>query len=258
MVSWRTSPLLSHLAERQLEPEWMDQPGLDPVLHHQSLCGLARLNAWSRSTAILWRPIQRLLRQSGMHALRILDLGSGAGDVTIGLWKRASRAGLRVQAVGYDISPVAVAHARRRARLARAEVTFHERDIFADSVPDTFDVVFCSLLLHHQGSTGAVELMRRMRCAARRLALMNDLERTISARFLVGVGSRLLSRSPIVKVDGQRSVKAAFTPSEALELATLAGWENAHLKRHWPCRFVLSTNTTTPSSRPMRRSICTG
>jgi hypothetical protein len=58
--------------------------------------------------------------------------------------------------------------------------------------------------------------------------------------LLACAGTRLLSRSPVVHVDGPRSVAAAFTPAEALDLAQRAGLTGATVVRRWPCRFLLT------------------
>ena len=63
---------------------------------------------------------------------------------------------------------------------------------------------------------------------------------TRHGRHLVEEGSRLLTRSPIVHVDGPLSVRAAFTVAEARQLAERAGLSGATIRRHWPQRFLLS------------------
>ena len=111
---------LGGLAERNMQPEIMDQPELDRAKHLNALRGLAHVNWFSRSVGIVWRPIRRLARRlqsanSRTAPLRILDLASGGGDVAIGLARRARRRGLDMDIVGYDLSPTAVDHARARA-----------------------------------------------------------------------------------------------------------------------------------------------
>ena len=70
--------------------------------------------------------------------------------------------------------------------------------------------------------------------------LINDLIRSRVGYLLAYFGTRLLSRSRLVHVDGPLSVAAALTCSEALRLADRAGLKGASLSRHWPERFLLS------------------
>ena len=230
----RLLPALS----RRLRPEVMDQPGLDPGRHRQALRGLGRINYWSRSAAILWPPLAALARNHGRPA-RVLDLASGGGDVPIRLWHRAGRAGLPIVVEGCDISPLAVDHATRQAERQGAEVRFFVTDALTDALPEGYDAVVCSLFLHHLTEEQAVALLRRMATAGK-LVLVNDLVRSRAGLLLARVGTRLLSLSPVVHVDGPRSVEGAFTIAEAHALAERAGLSGATVEPRWPCRFLLT------------------
>ena len=98
----------------------------------------------------------------------------------------------------------------------------------------------CSLFLHHLANDEALQLMRSMASAARQAVLIDDLLRTQWGYALCWVGCRILSRSPIVHVDGPLSVQGAFTVPEVRSLADQAGLSGARIKRHWPERFLLS------------------
>lgn len=230
---------LLDVSRRVLRAEEMDDPGLDPERHAHALRGLARINAWSGSARILWRGLAPLLRASPGAPLRILDVASGAGDVPIRLWQRARRAGLKVEIAGCDVSPTAVAFARQRAADVGAAVEFHVGDVLQGELPAGYDVVTCSLFLHHLEDDEAVGLLRRAAAAARRLVLVNDLSRTRGGFLMAWLGTRLLSRSAVVHVDGPRSVERAFTVAEARDLAQRAGLTGATVARRWPCRWLL-------------------
>ena len=227
------------LTLRHRVTELMDQPGLDEQLHQQALCGLRRVNWFSRSSGILWPAICDLARQVERRPLRVLDVACGGGDVTVATACRAKRAGIEMQVDGCDISPVAVRHAQRQAEQARTDACFFELNALSDPLPDDYDVVMCSLFLHHLEEAEAVELLRRMSVAARHLVLVNDLRRTQSGYWLARFGCRLLTRSHIVHTDGPSSVAAAFTVDEALQLARQAGIEDMTVSRRWPQRFLL-------------------
>jgi SAM-dependent methyltransferase len=227
------------LSQRRRRPEIMDQPGLDPGRHVSALRGLARINFWSRSAGILWPPLAALARRLDTAPLRVLDLASGGGDVAIRLWHKAKRAGLDFHAEGLDLSPLAVQHARAAAARQRADVAFQVGDVLQGPLPSGFDAVICSLFLHHLDDDQAVPFLRRMAATAGRLVLVNDLARGWLSLALAHVGTRLLSRSPVVHNDGPRSVEGAFTPAEALALAETAGLAGATVARRWPCRYLL-------------------
>lgn len=228
------------LSQRCCQPEIMDQPDLDEQRHWNALRGLERINRWSGSARILWPAVRDLARAGHSVPLRILDLASGAGDVSIGLWRRARRAGLPVQVDGWDISPRAVTYARKRAGDQKAEVQFFQADALRSDIPDGYDVLVSSLFLHHLGEEEGSHLLTRMARAARRMVLINDLVRNTAGYLLAFLGTRILSASDVIHVDGPRSVAAAFTVLEALALAEKAGLAGATVARRWPCRWLLT------------------
>lgn len=218
----------------------MDQPDLDRRQHGEALQSLARLNFWSGSVGLLWPSVRRLAQRLNARSLTVLDLATGAGDVPIGLWTKARRAGLDLQITGCDVSDCAIEAARARSEKANAPVHFETRDVLVDPPIKTYDVITCSLFLHHLDEEPAIQLLRIMSVAARHLVLVNDLERSVTCYLLVKLATRLLSRSKVVWIDGPRSVEGAFSLAEARDLALRAGMKTAVIERRHPCRFLLS------------------
>ena len=227
------------LRRRQRLPEIMDQPDLRPARHVGALRGLARVNFWSGSAGILWPPLAELARRLG-RPIRVLDVGSGGGDVPLRLWRRARRAGLDLRIDGCDLSPVAVEHARARAAADGADVQFFLGDVLRGPALTGYDAVMCSLFLHHLGEEEAVGFLRWAAATAAHQVLVNDLERSGLGLALAHVAVRLLTTSDVVHVDGPRSVESAFTMDEARGLAERAGLRGAVVRWRWPFRYLLT------------------
>jgi 2-polyprenyl-3-methyl-5-hydroxy-6-metoxy-1,4-benzoquinol methylase len=231
---------LTSLRQRRRQPEIIDEPDLPPDRLHRALVGLERINWWSGSARILWPAVHAEAMQARPRPLSVLDIATGAGDIPIRLWRKARRAGLLLQLSGCDRNPVAVAHGRRRALEVEAPIHFFEWDIWQDISPGEFDIVTCSLFLHHLDGDQAITFLRRMAASARCAVLVNDLVRSPAAFALAYVGTRVLSRSAMVHTDGPRSVQGAFTLEEVRGLACRAGLEGAVVAARWPCRLLLS------------------
>ena len=227
------------LPHRQRLPEIMDQPDLRPARHVGALRGLARVNFWSGSAGILWRPLSALARRLG-RPIRVLDAASGAGDVPLRLWRHARRAGLDFRIDGCDLSAVAVEHARGRAAAAGADVRFFVEDVLREPALSGYDVVMCSLFLHHLGEEEAAGFLRWAAATAAHQVLVNDLQRSGLGLALAHVAVRLLTTSDVVHVDGPRSVESAFTMDEARALAERAGLHGAIVRWRWPFRYLLT------------------
>jgi len=220
--------------------EIIDDPTLPAARLWPALSGLQRINFWSGSAGIVWGPIRALARSEPDRVWKVLDIATGGGDVPIRLFRKARRAGLRLELAGADQSPAALDFARRRAAEQGADVRFFALDALASALPDDYDVVMCSLFLHHLEDDQAVELLRRMGAAARRLVLVNDLRRSRLGWCVAWAGTRVLTRSAMVHTDGPQSVAAAFTPAEVAVMAERAGLPGATVRRCWPWRLRLA------------------
>ncbi|MFN7803041.1 MAG: methyltransferase domain-containing protein [Planctomycetaceae bacterium] len=248
-------------AGRRLVPEVMDQPGLDTGLHDQALSALRRINSLSRTAGSLWPAIASTARQPMAAAprtfdpssdepstgplagqpLSLLDVACGGGDVALRLAQRAAGEGLPLQVSGCDFNPAAIDYATRTAAAGAtaAGPRFFVHDVLAQPLPPA-DIVTCTLFLHHLDEAQGVLLLQRLAAAARRLVLVSDLRRTRLGYWMAHLVGRVLTRSPVVRIDGPLSVAAAWSLPEVHRLAQQAGWQGYQLRRVWPERFLLS------------------
>jgi len=222
-------------------PELMDDPGLNADLHHAALRGLRRINLVSRGTDMLWSKLRHVARKPRTRPLRVLDVACGGGDFVVGITKRAAKSRVPLEIDGCDISPRAVEYASKlAAREGIGHRSFFVADAIRDQLPDDYDVVMCSLFLHHLDEEDATQLLKQMASACRHRVLVSDLRRTRIGYTLAVVGCRLLTRSPVVHTDGPLSVRAAWSDAEVRSLAAAAGMQEAQLTHHWPQRFLLT------------------
>ena len=229
------------LNNRDRRPEVMDQPGLDPKEHAKALMGLRRINAISRCSAGLFRPIEALAITQPAKPLRVLELACGGGDTAIDLALMAKRKGLALDIHACDLNPEAVAIAQTNAVRRQAALTVFTADALAKPTDhNSFDVVYCTLFAHHLDELDVVRLLEVMALRSRKLVLVDDLIRSRLGFALAWIGTRLLSRSWVVHTDGPLSVRAALQPDEMKSIAMQAGLNNAQIKRSWPERYLLN------------------
>lgn len=222
-----------HSFARRRQPELMDQPGLSPAEHEQALRGLARINALSGSGRILWPDLQALACKLAPKPLRVLDVATGGGDLPRWLYRRSGGA---FQITGLDFSETAIELAKKQSP---PQIRFIVGEALRSPLAEEYDVVLCSLFLHHLDEDDIVAFLAKIAGAARCFILANDLERTALGYNLAWVGTRLLSRSPVVHYDGPVSVEGAWTRDEIRQLAERAGLKNISVTGRFPCRFLL-------------------
>lgn len=234
---------MPNLSKRNRLPEWMDEPDIDPALHLHALQGLARLNYFSKSVNLLWRPLRKLaLAKAHHHDFSVLDVATGRGDIPLALSKKAQQAGINIKFSVTDKSSFALNLVKAEAEQCNLPIQCFETDALHGPPFPIHDVVICSLFLHHVDNDEAIILMKRMAKSARIAILINDLDRSWLNWNMVWVASRLLTTSPVVHMDGPRSVAGAFNQAEVLELAKQAGLLGVKVETRWPCRFLLTWN----------------
>jgi 2-polyprenyl-3-methyl-5-hydroxy-6-metoxy-1,4-benzoquinol methylase len=230
------------MQKRKIVPELMDAPDLDPLQHQQALVGLARLNRFTGVADSMYRELRRFSLQSP-RPLRVLDIATGSGDLPIAWLCRARRERLPLRLTGVDISATALSVASARADSQGVDAEWLVANAIEDDLPNDFDVVTCSLFIHHLQDDDVLRLLRAMRDATEgggvlRRLLICDLQRSRLNWWLVKLGAHLLSRSPIVHVDSGLSVEAALTRAEFSNLVEAAIDVKPKVRRLIPARFI--------------------
>jgi ubiquinone/menaquinone biosynthesis C-methylase UbiE len=108
----------------------------------------------ARQAEIMKPMTRRLFAEAGIRpGMRVLDLGSGAGDVAMLLAEMVGPAG---HVIGLDLDHDAMQHARERAAVARfGNITFIHSD-FAHYIPDApLDAIAGRLVLMYQTDPAA-------------------------------------------------------------------------------------------------------
>jgi hypothetical protein len=90
----------------------------------------------------------------------------------------------------------------------------------------SYDLVLCSLALHHFEEEAAVQLLRRCRDLSRRYVLVSDLRRGLVASLGVYLLTTFIFREPMTRTDARLSAERAFSFREFRSLAKRAGWKN--------------------------------
>lgn len=223
---------------RSETPELLDAAGHDPAELASNFRDIRRVNRLLGGTAIILHHLPRLLTAiapSGAPAgqpVTLLDLATGAADIPLAIARWAQRRGHSLAIVASDASDSVLA-------LAREQVAGHPAIILARydarAVPlpaKAFDIVLCSLSLHHFPPDDAVRVLREMDRLARVGFILNDLRRDRLGYAAAWIASRLTTRNRLTRHDAPLSVRRAYTPAELDALLRRAGIADAAITRH--------------------------
>lgn len=221
------------LTHRSLELERLDTGDYTDAEYTLWQREMYYINRFLGDTRCLKLEIREVMREKKTGSLSILDVGAGSGElleVAREMLKHTTRL-----LVGVDINLLSV-----KTVAGRADIEAVQSDAlslpFADS---SFDLVVCSLFLHHLDDDAAVTLIAEMRRVARIRFVIIDLHRDAIAYFLYRIFGRVALQKFTLD-DGSLSIRRSFRHSELLALAKRAGVPNANVRRRAAFRLVLS------------------
>jgi len=226
------------LADRDRQPELMDDPNIALEDHLCALAGLSRLNRVSRIEPTIFKVLLPMLNRD--RPTRILDIAAGSGNLEIFLSHRAAKHQLALEFTTSDISLTACNAVNRAARSHHLEIRTINADIINDPIDETYDIVMCHLFLHHLSNDEIVGVLTKMRLASTGSLVITDLIRSRFGYALAWIASRVLTRSPVVHADALLSVRGALRIDELKDLAKQAGFAHTSITKVWPERMVLT------------------
>lgn len=221
------------LGARTDAAELLDSGRLSRSEVEANLTDLARMNRLPGGTEASVRGIEAVMGTG--NAARILDVGTGAGDMPIAFARRGW------QVVAADANPAVIAVARDRlAHVPSVEVL--EADVRALPLEDgAVDVAHCSLLVHHFAPEAALLALRELRRVSRHGVVVNDLRRGLLPLAATWVSVTALGRSRVTRADGMASARRAYTLPELDRLLAEAGLTPRWRSPGWLPRVATAT-----------------
>lgn len=225
--------------KRRFDPmisEMMDRPDPDPAELREGLVNLERIN---RNFGC-YRLMKMFLRGwlSPGRCYRLLDLATGYGDIPRFIIRWCRQQGIDVKIDAIDLQELTLELAREASR-DYPEIDFCQGNALTFDAPVKYDLVLCTLALHHFSETDAVRILQQAATLSHARVLVSDLERSAFSRAGVWLMTHALYREPMTRHDARLSVERAFSFSEMRALAERAGWTGFEQRRFFPARQAL-------------------
>jgi 2-polyprenyl-3-methyl-5-hydroxy-6-metoxy-1,4-benzoquinol methylase len=212
--------------KRSFDPallEMMDRPQPVSAELERDLERIRQLNRWFGSYRLILDFMRRWLKPNAR--MRLVDLATGSGDIPRLIADYARKIGAHVEIDALDRQRATLEVARKLSS-SYPEISYREGNILEWDSGGTYDVVLCTLALHHFSDDDAVSLLRRSRELSRRFVLVSDLRRGFFLQAGVYLLTALIFREPMTRFDARLSAQRAFSFSEMRDLVVGAGWEN--------------------------------
>jgi SAM-dependent methyltransferase len=211
----------------------------EPCSYEDFRACLLDLHVVNRLT-LAYRPtldfLDRLVASKDIHTLRIVDVGSGGGDLLRRIERWAKRRGVAVRLVGIDLNPYA-ARTAEEFTSPDSQIEWITGDAFSYDQP--IDVVVSSLFTHHLAEVEIVRFLAWSEAVARCGWFINDLARERAPYRLFGMLSKAMRWHRFVQHDGPVSFRRSFREEDWRQMLGAAAVANARLARWIPARLCV-------------------
>lgn len=213
--------------------ELLDDTGHDPTELAINFRDIQRVNLLLGGTSTVLRHLTRLVDTvPTTRPVTILDLATGSADIPLAISRWAKVRDRAISIVASDLSGPILDLAQRQVE-GHPDITVAQHDARVVPLPDKhFEIVLCSLSLHHFSPDDAVRVLREMDRLARTGFILNDLRRGRLGYVAAWIASRATTRNRLTRNDAPLSVMRAYTPSELEALLLRAGITDAVISTH--------------------------
>lgn len=225
-------------SKRSEEAEIMDDFDLKGEELEQTLSDLENINKWLGGNKITLKGIQELLKNSpSKTTFRIADVGCGSGAVLREIANWARNKNIDLQLIGIDANSHAVEIAKKRSHYY-PEIKFETLNIFSEAYKkQEYDIVLCTLTLHHFKNPEILELLRTFKNQACIGVVINDLQRSKTAYVLFQAFCKVFINNEIARKDGLTSILRGFKKKDLENLALEMPNLEHSIKWKWAFRY---------------------
>jgi len=200
---------------------------LDKIASINQLLGGNRVTVSGVSTLIQGLPSDR--------EIRIVDIGCGNGDMLRTLAGYAAKNGLNFRLTGIDANRAAIEHARELSRDS-SSITYECQDFLTQPDQGRYDIVLCTLTLHHFSDAEIHQLITLFQSRAALGIVINDLHRHRLAYYLFRVICYVFRLSELNRNDGLVSILRGFKKKDLHAFSrNLTG--NVSIRWKWAFRY---------------------
>jgi 2-polyprenyl-3-methyl-5-hydroxy-6-metoxy-1,4-benzoquinol methylase len=222
---------------RSMAPEIMDDFNMEGELLTATLDKIAQINFLLGGNRITRKGVSDLIRDIPVtEEISIVDIGCGNGDMLRQL-SDTFAAQRKLKLIGIDANLATVTHARNLSE-DYPHIQYHCQDITQPGFREQrYDIILCTLTLHHFKEAEIRELMLLFCEQARKGVVINDLHRSMLAYRLFQAVCFVFNLNRMVREDGLVSILRGFKRKELQHLSAELPIQQYSLKWKWAFRY---------------------
>jgi len=172
--------------------------------------------------------------------LKIVDVGSGYGDMLRRIERWARRCGVAVDLLGVDVNANSV-RAAREATPADSAIRWVHGDVYSCAEVAEADMFTVSGMTHHLTEAEIVRLIAWIEQASRLGWFIVDLHRKPVPYRVFDVAMRGPWWHRFIRTDGLRSLRRSFLAEDWVRMCAAAGMgaEDVEIREHRPARLCV-------------------
>jgi 2-polyprenyl-3-methyl-5-hydroxy-6-metoxy-1,4-benzoquinol methylase len=224
-------------SHRSDEVEIMDDFSMKGEILRDTLDKLELINRLFGGNKVTIIGLKNLIKKVPKNKIiTSIDLGCGHGDILRDIARFGKKNKYSFNLIGIDANNEAINYARELSK-NHPEICFKMIDILSDDFEDqSYDVVLCTLFLHHFKNKELISFLKTTINKARIGIVVNDLHRHKLAYYLfklIGV----FVKNKTFKKDGLTSVLRAFKRRD-LEYISSQIKVRFSIQWKWPFRYL--------------------
>lgn len=224
--------------DRTEKTEIMDDFSLESEELVEALDKIARINQLLGGNKLTLDGIKQLLKQATAHEIiHITDIGCGNGDMLRMLADYGNKNHLSLKLTGLDANAFTIQYAQKLSA-DYPNIDYRCMDIFSDEFQKTtYDIVLCTLTLHHFTNEQVIDLITIFKTNARKGIVINDLQRSKLAYRLFAIIAVVFNLNRMSREDGLTSILRGFKKRELQNFSEIAQLKKYNIKWKWAFRY---------------------
>ncbi len=230
--------MLIYTKYRSDEPEIMDDFAMEGEILRDALDKIAKINQLLGGNQLTLQSVQDLIVNIHKQSeIVIADIGCGNGDMLRTLANFGLKNNLNFRLIGIDANNFTIKHAQSLSE-NYPNISYRCEDVFEKNFADLkYDIVLCTLTLHHFKDDEIIQLMSVFNANSRVGIVINDLHRSAIAYRLFQVLCFVFQLNAMSREDGLVSILRGFKKEDLIKFSKKLSFTNYKIQWKWAFRY---------------------